>query len=187
MFKIIQLALLTYSLSLLPTIGNATCKPESIPPSTPSSQFTDNGDGTVTDTKTDLIWKKCSEGQVENDCSGGSRQRYNWEAALERVQTINATGGFAGYTDWRVPNIKELASIVEQQCEFPAVNWVVFPNTHSGEFWSASPARGNGELVWGVDFRYGTVEWAFLSRNWSPKNDQHYVRLVRSGSHVDGQ
>ena len=61
-----------------------------------SSRFTDNADGTVTDSVTGLIWQ-----QGEND-------RMNWYEALEFVKNMN----LAGHTNWRLPNIKELNTIL---------------------------------------------------------------------------
>lgn len=139
MLKQIHLALLAGLMALLPVVGVAqTCKPESIPASTPTGRFTDHADGTVTDNQTGLMWKKCSEGQTWNSATNGcdgSAALYTWKAALERAQAVN--GG--GSTGWRVPNIKELNSIVEVQCAEPAINLAVFPNTPSGAFWTSSP------------------------------------------------
>lgn len=105
------------------------CKPESIPATTPTNRFIVHANGTVTDKTTGLMWKKCSEGQSGDDCGTGSPSRYNWGQALQQAQEINDSGGFAGYRDWRLPNIKELYSIVENQCLYPAINLDVFPNT----------------------------------------------------------
>ncbi len=170
----IQKIALTGLTCLLPVIGYAqTCKTGSIPATTPATQFTDHGDGTVTDNKTGLMWKKCVEGQDLLTCSG-SAASYNWKDALEQAQTVNGSG-FAGYTDWRVPNIKELASIVEEQCYAPAINLAVFPNTDQyAWFWSASPYAYNGDLAWSVFFRNGYVSYY-------PKSNGYQVRLVRSG------
>ncbi len=172
--NLIQKTVLIGLSCLLPVMGYAqTCQTSSIPATTPTSQFTDNGDGTVTDSKTGLMWKKCAEGQDPLTCSG-STQSYTWAAALEQAQTVNNSGGFATYTDWRVPNIKELASIVEEQCYSPAINTAVFPGTPSSSFWSASPYAGNGYDAWGVNF-YSGYDYAHN------KDYVVYVRLVRSG------
>lgn len=65
------------------------------------NRFVDNGDGTVTDLATGLMWTK-------NDSGFGM----TWEEALEWVQEKNAEN-YLGYNDWRLPNAKELQSIVD--------------------------------------------------------------------------
>jgi len=150
-----------------------TCNPELIPASTPDSQFLDNGDGTITDTKTGLMWKQCSEGQSGNDCSSGSAEIFEWQLALQQAQVVNNSGGFAGFTDWRVPNIKELSSLVERQCADPAINLMRFPNTPTAMYISASAVTGKMYGAWFVYFREGgatRLDKGFDSR----------LRLVRS-------
>lgn len=168
----------------LPAVGNAqTCKPESIPATSPTRQFTDNHDGTVTDIETGLMWKRCSEGQVwdgsSNSCNGDAA-RYTWKAALDQAQTINKSGGFAAQVDWRMPNIKELRSIVERQCNVPSINLVVFPSSPPSSFWSSSEYPyslnyydSNSQLVRSVIFDGG---YDF----WFGKDEQCLVRLVRN-------
>ena len=156
-------------------VGHAqTCQTASIPAHTPTSQFIDPGNGTVTDNKTGLMWKKCSEGQSGNDCRSGSAASYTWQAALAQAQTVNTNGGFATYTDWRVPTITELESIVETQCTNPAINLAVFPNTPSAWSWSASPYAYDGNIAWSVNFYGGSDAW-FL------KDYTYSIRLVRDG------
>ena len=65
------------------------------------NDFADNGDGTITDKATGLMWS-------QNDSGTGM----NWEEALAWVQTMNAEQ-YLGYDDWRLPNVKELQSIVD--------------------------------------------------------------------------
>ena len=155
------------------TVQAQTCKPESIPASTPTSQLQDNGDGTVTDLKTGLMWKQCAEGLSGRDCATGSFIEFNiWQQALQQVQAVNS-GGFAGFTDWRVPTIKELRSLVEQQCAYPAINLTRFPNPGSDFVWSSSAVAGYADDAWGVDFSYGGTYWVSLSLG--------QLRLVRSG------
>ncbi len=177
MFKKIHVILLTYILIIMPVLGNTqTCYTNSIPASTPTQQFTNHNDGTVTDTKTNLMWKKCSEGQTWNmglDSCEGASSVYSWKAALEHTQTINGRGGFGGYMDWRVPNVKELLSITEKQCYSPAVNLAIFPSvTQEAEFFSSSIARADN-YVFGVYFFDGSLTWY-------GKHDAKQIRLVRN-------
>ena len=90
------------------------------------------------------------------------------------VQAVNATG-FAGHTDWRLPNKNELESIVERRCWSPAINAGVFPNTPSSRFWSSSPDAYYTYLAWSVDFGRGDVGWG--NKGVSARQ----VRLVRAG------
>ena len=143
--------------------------------STPSSDFTDHGDGTVTHTKTGLMWKQCSEGLGGIGCATGAASTHTWQAALQRAETLNAGAGFAGFNDWRLPNIKELSSIVEEQCFAPAINATLFPNTPpSSWYWSSSPYAAYASGGWSVGFRNG-FDFVYL------KSNNFYVRLVRSG------
>lgn len=166
--------------------GAQTCD-TSITPSAPTDRF--NGalrDGTVDDNGTGLTWKKCSEGQTynldSNTCSG-TAATYDWQGALQQAQAVNrqqdSAGkavGFAGHTDWRVPNIKELRSLVEQSCQDPAIDPTnkLFPLTPSGWYWSSSPFVRNTGDAWGVDFTDG-------SATSQPMTTQGYLRLVRGG------
>ncbi len=146
-----------------------------------TTHFTDNMDGTISDPETDLIWKKCSEGQtwvaVGNDCTGGIGS-YNWQAALQRAQAVNTGAGENfSQSDWRVPNIKELASIVELACKVPTINETIFPDTPgtlSAFFWSSSSYATGSDDAWGVGFNKG-------GDNFLGKNFPFHVRLVRSG------
>ena len=177
--KPIKIAALTCLLALLPVMGYAqTCKP-GITPTTPTSRFTDHHDGTVTDTQTGLMWKRCSEGQTRNSATNGCDGRgsaYTWKAAQERAQAVNAGEGEPlGHDDWRVPDINELRSIIEKQCSEPAINLTVFPATQSAWFWSSSPYASNPDGAWYVVF-YGGYD------DWNVKGILGQVRLVR-GTH----
>jgi hypothetical protein len=150
-----------------------TCRTESeIPSSTPSGDFTIHGDGTVTHHATGLMWMQCSLGQSGSDCATGSADSYVWYDALLEA----SASSFAGYTDWRLPNINELRSIVEKRCVDPAINETVFPAPASF-YWSSSPLADYSNSAWGVTFGYfgyGHSAHSYRYSSW-------YVRLVRSG------
>ena len=140
---------------------------------TPTNRFIIIKNGTVSDLKTGLMWKRCAEGQTWSGTTClGEAKPYGWSEALKRAKT-----GYMGYTDWRVPNIKELSSIVEKQCKQPAINSILFPVTINGRFWSSSSFVSNPSQGWYVDFERGTTEILDAGN----KSIANYVRLVRSG------
>lgn len=78
--------------------------------------YVDNADGTITDVNTGLVWEKLSDDGSVHD----KDDAYDWTAALSvKVAALNAGSGFAGHTDWRLPNVKELGSIVDYQFVVP--------------------------------------------------------------------
>jgi hypothetical protein len=168
--------LILTGLLALPSValGQQLCLSESQSPSTtPTSRFTDHGDGTVTDTETGLMWAKCQQNMSGSDCSVWTGQQYpKWGAALLSAEEST----LAGYTDWRLPNIKELDTIIEQRCANPAINLAVFPNTPNTEFWSSSPSVLSTGSSWTVQFLTGDSQSVY------GRNELHAVRLVRDGS-----
>ncbi len=170
MYKSSQTAVFSCLLALLPSLGNAvqTCQPN-IAATTSTSQFVDNGDGTVTDQNTDLMWKRCSDGQVwSGSACTGTVGSYTWQAALLQGNTE-----FAGKSDWRLPNIKELSSIVEEQCSSPAINATLFPGTSPSKYWTSSPDSVSTKQTWYVDFGRGNSSSIL-------RTEKNAVRLVRN-------
>jgi hypothetical protein len=143
----------------------------------PNSRYTVHGStSTVTDTETDLMWQQCSQGQAGAGCTTGSATVHTWRGALQLATTAN-TNKIAGYEDWRLPNIKELASLAALDRYSPAINLNVFPITSTAYVWSSSPhagSSGSGGSAWGVGFYYGDV-------NSNDKGSSGFVRLVRGG------
>ena len=165
------LALLLTLAAVSPVLAQ-TCRTETeVPATTPASRFQDNGEATVTDQSTGLMWARCPEGLSGTGCAAGAAATFTWEAALVRARDSS----LAGYTDWRLPNIRELSSIVEERCYDPAINLAVFPNTPASAFWSASPDGSSSSYAWYVPFGYGYASYSFY------RGSSHHVRLVRSG------
>lgn len=137
---------------------------------TPSANFVDNGDGTVSDATTGLMWMKCSVGQtLSGSTCVGDATELNWQQAL----VFSHGYQFANLDGWRLPNIKELASITERQCVRPAINEALFPNTPADDFWTSTPSLLDSQRAWVVAF--------FNSSNSIKQKDLFvFARLVRT-------
>ena len=137
----------------------------------PNNRYTNHGNGTVTDSKTALMWKQCSEGQSGASCTGTLTNQV-WQTALNTAN--NST--FANYSDWRLPSSKELQSLVETGCHWPAINTTLFPNTPPtlAVFWTSTTYAFDASFAWYVGFDVG-----FVGR--VSKSNGYGVRLVRAG------
>ena len=90
------------------------------------------------------------------------------------VDQANTGSGLAGYTDWRIPNRNELASIVDLgQCN-PSINTTAFPSVPSDYHWSSSTDPCDNTLACLVHFSYGKIG------NGYKQKAKYYVRLVRN-------
>ena len=113
------------------------------------NNFVVNGDGTVTDTNTALMWQQCNDGQTlnGNECIG-SPATPTWYQAVAYVQELNDTG-YLGYDDWRLPTISELQSLVDYSRNSPAT---AFPNTVQLYYWSYTAFALRIDGAWTVSF-----------------------------------
>jgi hypothetical protein len=142
--------------------------------STPTNAFTVNASaGTVTHHLTGLTWKQCREGYSGPGCATQSFLVYGWQYALGLAAADTTDGG-----GWRLPNAKELQSIVETCGYNPAINQTVFPGLGNGQTWSATTNPDNPGSARYVDFFDGY----FTTRG---KTEGQGVRLVRGGQSLD--
>ncbi|OFZ68870.1 MAG: hypothetical protein A2V79_06365 [Betaproteobacteria bacterium RBG_16_56_24] len=124
----------------------------------------------VTDQKTGLVWRRCSEGMSWNGSTcAGTASTYTHEAALQRAADQADSTGIA----WRLPNIKELSSIADKTLSNPAIDATAFPVTPASWFWSASPYVGDSTSAWFVLAGYVS--------SGSRSSVGAHVRLVRAG------
>lgn len=159
----------TASIMMLTTVSintYAECTPSAIE-ATPTARFTPINSGSeVKDNVTGLIWQRCAIGQVwnQNTCSASiEAKQLTWHEALKEAKALG--------NGYRLPNIRELHSIVEPRCSNPSVNSTVFPNAVSGLFWSSTPKYVAYSQY--VDFSSGD--------SYHTHNDNiFYARAVRS-------
>jgi hypothetical protein len=117
----------------------------------PRVRFTDNGDGTVTDKLTGLMWAK-------NANMGGLM---NWNSAIDYADNLflGAAGCGLTWNDWRLPNVRELQSLIDFSNYSPAL-----PSGHpfsymqfQGYYWSSTTYTGNTNYAWIVLIQDGYV------------------------------
>ena len=146
------------------------------------AQLSDNGNGTVADAQTELVWQQQTAPAM------------NWEAALNYCEKLS----LGGRDDWRLPNHKELISVADYTRMSPAIDPAKFPETNTNSFyWTSTsdvtpegsklghtflraPQRNekatelikiHNEMAWGVSFNEGG-SWRYH------KSGEYYVRCV---------
>ncbi|MBI5674662.1 MAG: DUF1566 domain-containing protein [Nitrospirae bacterium] len=123
----------------------------------------DNYDGTITDTLTALMWQK------------NGPKSMTWPDALNYCETLELPSG-RKKTDWRLPNIKELESITDDDRFNHDIT--LFPNTKGAFYWSSTTSASYPGLAQSVHFRNDSVYNNY-------KFYDYYVRCVRGGQSVD--
>jgi hypothetical protein len=146
-----------------------------------SPSLANNDDGTVTDNRTGLIWQKCSSGLNNDSSCSGNISKYTWDQALAYCKSLSL--GSSIYSQWRLPNIKEIESLSDDTVYHPAINSVAFPNVPSGYqsyYWSSTTDAGGPDQAWVVDFSSGIVDESFKV-SFAGTGGASYVRCVRGG------
>jgi hypothetical protein len=117
------------------------------------SKYTDNGNGTVSDSSTGLVWQKCSYGQDPTTCSGAANTPA-WSGSISYCEGLT----LGGRSDWRLPNVNELRSIVDNsKLTAPTIDTTVFPNTQTANYWywTSTTYSFITTSAWHVDFNGG--------------------------------
>ena len=125
----------------------------------------------VRDNVTGLVWEnKTDDGSIHD-----KDNTYNWQDAQDVfIATLNSQN-FGGYSDWRLPSVNELQSIVDYSRHDPAINADYFPNTESSGYRSSTTSAGSPNYAWVVNFFIGSIFDGYKS------GYNYYVRAVRSG------
>jgi hypothetical protein len=128
----------------------------------PAPRFAENGDGTVTDRLTGLMWTRNA------DKANGIK---DWEQAIS--EAVTCTEG--GFSDWRLPNRNELESLIDLGNYDPALpNGHPFTGVQSSYYWTSTTPANNEDHAWVIQFYIGLVTH-------DDKGGSHYVWYVRGG------
>lgn len=148
-------------------------------------RYVDNGDGTITDSATGLMWEKLAA-----DLSIHNRKAmYTWEAAFtNKIAMLNQVG-FADHNDWRLPNVNELHSLVDYgpttsgigsafdtDCAIPCTITDCSCTDTGHPYWSSTTYQVDPSTAWSIAFEPGG---SFGGAD--PKVGLAYVRAVRGG------
>ncbi len=154
------------------------------------ARFTDNGDGTVTDNMTELIWLKNA------NCYGPE----NFSEAIFDARRLNS--GECGLSDnsvegdWRLPNVNEIASLVNYAYFEPCISntagtgqWQEgdpFTAVKIGSYWSSTSYSDNSIRAYALRIHYGDVDFSYTKTTssyvWPVKGGQRGLRVVRAGT-----
>ena len=119
-------------------------------PITIPTRFTDNGDSTILDNLTNLIWQKFPDTTPQT-----------WEQAITYAENLN----FANATNWRLPNIKELQSLNDETMVQPSVTSPYFQNLGVNKYWSATTLPNQTTKAWYWSTAYGITTYDLKINN----------------------
>lgn len=111
------------------------------------NRFLDNGDGTVTDSETGLMWT--------TDANLFSTTK-TWQEAIDYCKNLS----IEGYSGWRLPSVKELLSLIDYATYNPALPADhPFLNVQPSYYWSSTAYASNPYCAWVVGMWYGGVDF----------------------------
>ena len=128
----------------------------------PNPRFTDNGDGTITDELTGLMWDK-----------NGNRFTSTWSQALSDAAGLS----LGGFSDWRLPNVVEMMSLINREQTDNAA-WLItqgFTNVQLGSYWTSTTDASLTTTAWAVATDDGDRPQA------DDKSSSYPILLVRGG------
>lgn len=144
----------------------------------PMPRLIANADATLTDKLTGLVWAPEAGASTFGSCTGGPR---TWQEALDYISCLN-TNNYLGHNDWRLPNRKELRSLIHygQSNIADWLNVQGFINANPGEYWSSTTYALSQDTAWSVDMVSGEM---------GVSNKSTYLNLlpVRAGTVIPNQ
>lgn len=125
-----------------------------------TARFLDNGDGTILDRLTDLTWEKSI-----------SQTAVTWEDAILYSEGLT----LGGNSDWRLPNVKEIKSLSDENKVQPSVNNTMFSGVTITKYWSSTSLPNQSTKAWYLDNNFGITTY-------DVKTATHSVWAVRGGN-----
>lgn len=144
----------------------------------------------TTDNATGLVWKTCSEGitSTTTACDSGTAPAIapDWPTAnattCSALNTANAGAGYANKTNWRLPSVEDLETLINYNAFSPASFATYFPATVvANVYWTSSTAAQNNANAWVIDFNMAGGSTGALS---TTLNLSAYVRCVSGTSSI---
>jgi hypothetical protein len=129
------------------------------------NHYSDNGNGSITDNLTQLVWQKVP-----------FADSLSWEQALSYADTLT----LAGSSDWRLPNIKELQSINDEKRINPSLNNTFFNVSAPGKYWSSTTLPNQTTKAWYLNTQFGITTY-------DQKTVKHYILCVRGNQVPTGK
>ncbi len=140
----------------------------------PDGRFVDNDDGTIMDNCTGLVWQQAIA-DTDTDGSIDEADKLTWQDALQYCDSLD----LGNHTDWRLPNVRELHSLVDYGRSYPAIDSVFDAECPESQYiyWSSTSYTSISDRAWTVTFGLGHIG--------SGRDDKilrYYVRAVRTGN-----
>jgi hypothetical protein len=126
--------------------------------STTAPRFVDNNDGTITDTRTGLMWSRNTLNAEEAD-----------QPACDALATACTLGG---HSDWHLPTREELVTLIDDTRYSPAIDTDAFLDIKNDWYWTSTPTAWSASGAWYVNFYYGYVDYFH-------RNDRGFALAVR--------
>lgn len=194
--KFLNVSVLLLCMAQVSAYAEQTCSKDVIVETAPTARFSVN-EAIALDHATGFEWTRCPLGHIfddsgtpnditDDECTPYSATRTKWAggsySAIARINSVN-TEGMVGHDgevhyDWRMPNIKELSTIIERACTSPARNTDIFPVTvatviwsstltlsWTGEWYSNVYTLGNRGDVWGANVDTDYMDWDMAGVN----------------------
>jgi len=120
----------------------------------PIPRFFTGSTATTTDNLTGLVWARDVDTPAVGSCAGGIK---TWQEALDYIACLNSSS-YAGSSDWRLPNRKELMSLIDRSQLSPALpSSHNFRNVQGGYYWTSTTYAFGTNQAWVIDTRDGDM------------------------------
>lgn len=126
-----------------------------------AARYTDNGNGTITDTQTKMVWQQTADGVQRT-----------WEDAITYCENLS----LADKISWRLPNFRALQSLLDDTRVAPALD-PLFLGAWEMEYWSSTTQEFDSTRVWALNFEQGSI-WPGVKGSGYP---YLYTRCVTGG------